>query len=422
MKSQEVKSRLIAWALYDFASGPFSSIILTFVFATYFVEKVAANRTEGAAVWGIAMGVSGLAVAIAGPFFGTLADQGGTRKRWLAAFTLLCMACTTLLWFIFPDQRYTLPALILAATGAAAIEFAYIFYNAMLPELAGPQNVGRWSGWGWGAGYVGGVITLVISLLLFIGPNALFSTLDRTTGQEVRATFLLTAAWYALFAIPLFIIVPSPVSAPAENTKNLFRASFKQLVSTFKQLRSFSNIFRFLIARMIFNDALLTLFAFGGVYAAAVFDMSEQKILIFGILLNVTAGIGAVSFAWLDDHLGGRTIIILALIGLIVTGSVALLAQHEWLFWAAGLVLGLFVGPAQASSRSYMARVTPEHMRNEMFGFFALSAKVTAFFGPMLLGWLTLWMGSMRVGMSAIIFLLIVGLILMLQVEPDKNP
>ncbi|MCE5317086.1 MAG: MFS transporter [Parachlamydia sp.] len=409
--------RLISWALYDFASSAYSTIILTFIFATYFVKRVAPDATEGAAVWGFAMGFSGLIVAIGGPFLGSLADQGGGRKRWLGLFSILCALSALFMWFILPSPTYMWPALILATIGSASIEFAYIFYNAMLPELCTPQNVGRWSGWGWAMGYVGGVIALILCLVLFIGRFALFS-LDQVTGQEERATFLLCAIWYVLFAIPIFLYIPSTEATKPINT-SLFKNTLQQLASTFRQIRSYANLFRFLIARMLFNDALLTLFAFGGVYAASVFNMSEERILYFGVSLNITAGLGAASFALLDDRIGGKQTIMIALIGLIFTGTAALLAQTEAHFWIAGLLLGLFVGPAQASSRSYMARKAPVHLRNEMFGFFALSARVTAFLGPMLLGWLTYLTASMRIGMASIIALLVIGFVLMILVEKD---
>lgn len=402
---------LIAWSLYDFANSSFSTIILTFVYATYFVQRVAANPIEGASLWGLAMGLSGLSVAIGGPFLGTVADRGGGRKKWLALFSALCLLATLLMWFILPQPRYTFAALLLAGIGAAAVEFAFIFYNAMLPELAPPASLGRWSGWGWASGYVGGLLALGLCLLLFIGPSALVSGLDASRAQEVRATFLLTAAWYGLFILPLFIVLPDP------KKKNLLKESF---VDTFSAIRSHGNIVRFLVARMFFNDALMTLFAFGGVYAAATFNMSEQKILYFGLSLNVTAGIGAACFAWIDDWLGSKWTINFSLVGLILLGTLALLAQSETQFWIAALLLGLFVGPAQASSRSYMARVTPPHLRNQMFGFFALSARVTQFIGPLVLGGLTYWTGSIRLGMAGIIALLLVGFLLMLRVKSNN--
>lgn len=409
--------RLFAWALYDFASSSYSTIILTFIFATYFVKRVAPDATDGAAAWGFAMGLSGLFVAIGGPFLGTLADQGGRRKRWFGFFTLLTCLSALFMWFILPSPSCAWLALALAALGSASIEFAYIFYNAMLPELSTPQTVGRWSGWGWAMGYVGGVIALLLCLLLFIGRFALFP-LDQTTGQEERATFVLCGVWYAIFAIPIFLFIPSSATYKPINGA-LFENTLLQLASTFRQIHSYANLFRFLVARMLFNDALLTLFAFGGVYAASVFNMSEERILYFGLTLNITAGVGAAFFAFIDDRIGGKRTTLIALAGLILTGTGALLARTEAHFWAAGMLLGLFVGPAQASSRSYMARMAPERLRNEMFGFFALSARVTAFFGPMLLGWLTYLTASMRLGMASVIALLGIGLGLMLKVQND---
>lgn len=330
------------------------------------------------------MGLAGLSVALGGPILGWLADRT-SPKPFLGFFSLVCFFSILFCWTVLPDPQYTVRALFLAGLGSASLEFAYIFYNAMLPEIAPQEQIGKWSGWGWGAGYLGGVLSLSLCLLFL---------------ENVRAMFLFAAAWYAVFALPLLLFVPAQ--------------------TYMRQKGSIRPFLLFLLARLFFNDGLLTLFTFGGIYAASTFNMSGNTIIFFGLSLNVSAGIGAALFSWIDDRIGAKKTILISLTGLLILSTLALLADQERLFWLAALVLGLFVGPAQASSRSYMARMTPPHLRNQMFGFFALSARITQFLGPLLISWLTYWTGNMRIGMSGILFLLLVGLILMLSVKSDK--
>lgn len=418
--AREKRTALIAWALYDLANSAHAAIIQTFVFAAYFVSHVAANKAEGVALWGLALGISGLFVAFGGPVFGAIADQGGGRKKGLASFTAICIGSIALMWFVKPSSAYTGLALVLTGIAAASSDFAYIFYNAMLPELASPGQVGRWSGWGWAAGYLGGMVSLILCLFAFVNGPSTWLPLDRSTAQEVRVSFLFVAIWFIIFSFPIFLLTPPDEIQKKKTMMALAEDAFLQLKQSFRHIHTYRNIFRFLVARMIFTDALVTLFAFGGVYAAAQFNMEERAILVFGIALNISAGIGAVLFAFYDDLYGGKTMILASLIGLIATGTMAVLARSSPVFWIWGIALGLFVGPAQASSRSYMARMAPAELRNQMFGFFALSAKVTAFLGPICVSWLTYLTGSLRAGMSTIIFFLLVGFLLMLTVKSDK--
>lgn len=415
------KAGLISWALYDWANSAFAAVITTFVFAAYFTRQVAENETLGSAHWGYMLGIAGLIVAIGGPLLGAVADQGGRRKPWIILFTLLCIVATALLWLIKPAPSYAWLALLLVGLGTIGSEFAFIFYNAMLPGLSGPKHVGRWSGWGWSIGYAGGVVCLIIALLAFIQGGSHWLGLDPASAEPVRATFPLVSVWYLLFALPLFFITPD-TQGTGKPLPRAVRDGMGQLYDSIRQVRRYSHIVRFLIARMFYIDGLATLFAFGGVYAAGTFDMNEQEILLFGIALNVTAGLGAAAFAWVDDWMGSKQTILLSLTGLILLATLVLVVETETLFWTFGLLLGIFVGPAQAASRSYLARVAPEPLRNEMFGLFALSGKVTAFLGPLLVGWMTYLSGSQRLGMSTIVVFFSIGLVLMLTVPATKKP
>lgn len=409
---------LISWALYDWANSSFAAVIQTFVFAAYFVKTIAENETVGSAQWGTVTGLSAFIVALLSPIFGAISDHSGGRKIWLGVFTLLCIIPTALMWFLLPSHNYVWQALWLVGIGAVGAEGAYIFYNSMLPELAPPSQLGRWSGWGWGMGYAGGMAALIFALLAFINGNASWFHLDEGSAEPVRAAFLMTAIWYALFSLPLFLFAPrSPPS-----TKPILTAAYdglNQLWSFLKEIGQYSTIVKFLIAKMFYIDGLATLFAFGGIYAATLFGMTQTEVLQFGIAMNVTAGLGAASLAFLDDMMGSKKVILISLVGLIIPGTIALFVTEKWEFWTLGLLMCVFVGPVQSSSRALMARIAPVHMRRQMFGFYMLSGKATAFFGPLLYGWVAYATDSLRFGMSTIILLFILGGAIMLTL-PKK--
>lgn len=417
--NRESVSSLFSWALYDWANSAYFAVIQTFVFATYFMQSVAQNDTLGSTQWGNTIGAAGLVIALCAPFVGAVADQMGRRKPWIGWFTLLAIGATAGLWFVEPSQQFVLLALLLIFLGTIGSEFAIIFYNAMLPDLATEERMGRWSGWSWGLGYAGGLACLVVALFLFVDVEQPPFGLEKVAAEHVRATFVLVAVWYAIFSIPMFMFTTDRDRTGIDLAEAI-SSGWGQLKTTVKEVRKYRHIVRFLIARMVFIDALATVFAFGGIYAAGTFDLGEREVLLFGIGLNLTAGLGAAAFAWLDDMLGSRTTMLLSLVGLAVCTSAVLLVYDVFYFWVFGLLLGIFVGPVQAASRTYMGHVSPPDLQNQMFGLMALSGKVTAFMGPLLVGWVTFWADSQRIGMSVIVLLFILGFILLYQ-TPDAE-
>jgi len=413
----EGRRALFSWCLFDWANSAFPTVITTFVFATYFTTTVAESTIAGTAAWGHAQSLAALIIALLGPALGAIADRGGRRKPWLLAFTALCVAACVGLWFTQPERGDVIWALTFVVLGTVGFEIGMVFYNALLPEIAAPERLGRLSGWGWGMGYAGGLACLSVALVGFIQTDAPWFGLAAGTAEPVQATTLLVAAWVSLFALPLFLWTPD--KPRGERTMEALRNGLVTLVNTLCNIRQYAQTARFLLARMIYIDGLNTLFAFGGIYAAGTFGMALEEVILFGIAINVTAGIGAACFAWLDDNIGPKRTILIALGGLIGFGGALLLASGKVWFWALALPLGLFVGPAQAASRSFMAHLAPPHMRAEMFGLFAFSGKVTAFLGPLFLAWATLAFDSQRAGMATIIVFLAVGFVLLL---PLRDP
>ncbi len=417
---EKTSKGLFAWALYDWANSAYFVMIQTFVFAAYFAKSIAENETSGTVLWGNMIGIAGLIVALTAPFLGSIADEGGRRKPWIGFFTIMCVFGCGMLWFAEPNSSFIWFALSMAFVATIGAELSFIFYNAMLPDLTNSSNIGKWSGWGWALGYLGGLICLIIGYFGFVENGATWFGLNEESLQNVRITFLFTAVWYALFSLPLFFKTPD---TPSKN-KSISQAisdGMSELKSGIRILKKEPNIWKFLLARIFYNDGLATIFAMGGVYAAGTFNFDTGQIFMFGIALNITAGAGAFAFAWLDDKAGSKNTIVWSLVGLIIPVTAVLFVEAELWFWVWGLLLGIFVGPVQASSRTFMGRLSPQDKRNQMYGLFALSGKLTTFAGPIMVGWFTLLMGSQRWGMSAILLLLVIGLFLMFGVEDKKG-
>ena len=314
-----------------------------------------------------------------------------------------------------------------------------VFCNAYLPDISHSKNIGRISGYGWSLGYVGGLIALALAMVFLVQaevPIFGFGKGEGGTYENIRATNLLVAIWFAIFSIPTFLFVKDrkpDTKALLQNVKH----TVKYFRATAKELKAYPQIMRFLLARLVYNDGLVTIFAFGGIYAAGSLAFTFDEIMILGIVLNITAGIGAFLMGFLDDKVGGRLTIKVTLIGLMIAIVLAVYAPEfrSWLqyllggsavpdwvngkniFWIAAVIIGIFSGPNQAASRSLMGRFTPESKKNEFFGFFAFSGKATAFIGPLLLGVLTVTFESQRVGISVIFLFFLLGYILLHNVD-----
>jgi len=413
----EDKKGLAAWCLYDWANSAFPTVITTFVFAAYFAKGVAADEVTGTSQWGYALSLSGLAIALSAPVLGAIADQSGRRKPWIALFTLIAALASAALWQVAPETRSVTLALTLVAVANFAFEMGMVFYNAMLPDLAPKARIGRWSGWAWGLGYAGGLVCLALVLVGFVQAETPWFGLDKEAAEHLRATGPFVGLWMAVFALPLLLFTPDRRAASVSMAAAM-RQGLAALVGTLRNLGHYRDAAWFLVARMIYTDGLNTLFAFGGIYAAGTFGMDFQELILFGIAMNVTAGLGAVAFSWADDKLGAKWTITVAVAALIGLGSAVLVVEGKTLFWVFGVPLGLFVGPAQAASRSMMARLAPAELRTEFFGLYALSGKATAFLGPALVALVTDMFQSQRAGMATIVVFFLIGVLLLRKV-PD---
>jgi len=414
-------SAIGAWCLFDWAVAPFPTIVTTFVISNYFAKAIAPDPTVGSARWSYMIALSGIVIALLSPPLGAIADRLGNAKRAIAISLLALILCAALLWFAKPGPAYAVPVLLLSGCGIVALELGLIFYGTLLPGVAPLHRLGRVSGWGWAAGYAGGLACLGAALVFLVQPDHPVFGIAHAEAANIRATGLLVALWAALFGWPLLVLVPDTPRTRMPVVRAL-RLGMGDLARTVGRMRALPNLATFLIASAIYRDGITTILAVGGLYAGGTFGMGFSELIGFGMGLNIAAGTGAAIFAWLDDWMGSKRTILLALAGLVGFGS-AIIAVHDkgWFFGLA-LALGVFVGPANAASRSMVIRLAPAGEVGKMFGLYALTGRAVSFVGPALFGWVTIATHSQRAGLGAILLLLIGGAAMLLRVnEPPRR-
>jgi len=431
MSNKNYKRTIFSWSIYDFANQPFTTITITFIYSTFFASTIFLGTEEaGVSAWGKAITISSILIALLSPIMGAIADMGGYRKLFLVFWTWVCIIFSFLLYL--PQQGDVFSALLFFCIANIGFEMGGVFLNAYLPEIAPKHKIGRISGYGWSFGYVGGLIALAFCFVFFVLPDNPLNPLtgnilDKSTYEHIRIINVFIAIWFAVFSFPTFIFVKgSKVSK--NKSKKIISKSFKTIFSTFKEIKKYKQLVRFLFARIIYNDAIITVIAFGGPYAYTQFgfDMDTNgKLMIFGIVLNVFAGIGAFLFGFLDDLIGGKKTIQITNFGFIIALLIAFIAPSlengELYFWICGILVGTFMGPNQAASRSLMGRMIPSSKENEFYGFFAFSGKATAFLGPLLFTLVIDLTGDMRWSMLMLALMFSIGMYLLNNVKVRKN-
>jgi MFS transporter, UMF1 family len=411
---------VLAWGLWDWGSSAYSAVVTSFVFGPYVVRGVVGNTEPGglsANTWlGISTAAAGILVAVIAPVTGQRGDAGGHRKRNLAIWSGLVIAVMLAMFSVRNDPSYLWIALGLLAAGAVFQEFAVVSYNAMLPQVSTPETIGRVSGFGWAMGYFGGIFLLLICYVGFIAPEVGWFGVTSAGGLNIRAVVVFSAIWFAVFAIPVLLAVPETPPGPKRRRVSFF-ASYRLLVNDIRALfRRDRNAVHFLIASALYRDGLAAIFSFGAILAVSVYGLAQSSVLIFGIAANIVAAFGALTMGAIEDRIGPKKVIMISLIGLISTALILLFAHGATMFWIFGLILTLWVGPAQASSRAFMARLAPVGREGEMFGLYATTGRAASFLAP---GLFALFSGlfSDRVGIVGIALVLLAGAVALAGVK-----
>jgi MFS transporter, UMF1 family len=441
------RAAVVSWIFFDWAAQPYFTLITTFVFAPYFATSIAPNAARGQSLWGFAMAAAGLLIALLSPVLGAIADAAGRRKPWIAAFGALLVLGSSTLWIGKPGDHTIIPPLLAAvALASVGAEFATVFNNAMMPTLVPPERIGRLSGNGWATGYVGGIVSLVIVLgflaanpetgRTLLGVNPLFG-LDPATHEGDRAAGPLTALWFIIFVTPMFLFTPDyPAKQPV---REAMRSGLAQLRRSLAELPQRKSLAAFLLANMIYTDGLVSLFAFGGIYAAGTFGWHTLQIGTFGIMLAIAGTFGAWLGGKLDDSLGPKRVIAGSMLVLLLSLAAILLVDKDSILFVkvappqpggalfagaaerAYLVLGCLIGaaggPLQAASRTLLIRLAPKDRIAQYFGLFALTGKVTSFIGPLLIGAITAVTASQKAGMAVLVVFFVAGLALLIRVR-----
>ncbi|WP_307087192.1 MFS transporter [Arthrobacter sp. B2I5] len=436
------KGRVLAWASWDWGSAAFNAVMTTFVFTVYLTSNAFGGEDNASAVLGAALAVAGFAIALLAPVTGQRSDAGGRRKLWLGVNSAAVAILTALCFFVFPHPEFLLLGVSLIALGNVFFEFAGVNYNAMLAQVSTPHNIGKVSGFGWGAGYLGGIVALLIVLQLFVQPAFDWFGASTQDSLNIRLVAVFSALWFLVFALPVLFAVPElPRSAQAARLG--FFASYGLLFRRIKAIYATSpHTIYFLLASAVFRDGLAAVFTFGGIIAAGTFGFALSQVIFFAIFGNVVAAVGAMIGGFLDDKVGPKAVITGSLVGLLIAGTAILALGNgnyvffgmQWAgsttFWVFGLFLCLFVGPAQSASRAYLARLAPHGESGELFGLYATTGRAVSFLAPALF---TLCITvatplvpagqAQRWGILGIMVVLLAGLLVLLPVKsPEKAP
>ncbi|MET3948174.1 UMF1 family MFS transporter [Arthrobacter sp. UYCu512] len=435
------KGRILAWAAWDWGSAAFNAVMTTFVFTVYLTSKAFGGEDHASAVLGGALAIAGAAIALLAPVTGQRSDNGGRRRLWLGVNTAAVAVLTALCFFVFPRPEFLLPGVALIALANVFFEFAGVNYNAMLAQISTPKNIGKVSGFGWGMGYLGGIVALLIVLQLFVQPGFEWFGGSTADGLNIRLVAVFSALWFFIFALPVLFAVPE-LPKTRQGAALGFLASYGLLLRRIKAIyRTSPHTIYFLLASAVFRDGLAAVFTFGGIIAAGTFGFELTEVIFFAIFGNVVAAAGAIMGGFLDDRIGPKSVITGSLAGLLVAGSMILVLGNgnysffgmQWAgtttFWIFGLFLCLFVGPAQSSSRAYLARLAPHGESGELFGLYATTGRAVSFLAPALF---TLCIavaaplvepgGAQRWGILGIMVVLLAGLLLLLPVKaPDRT-
>ena len=429
--TQTSKKQVFSWAMWDWGTQPFNTVITTFVFAVYITGERFGSTNYTSTALSISTTIAGLLVAALAPVLGQMSDRSGRKLFHLRWQTWLVALISASLFFIKPTPSFLWPGLVLVGVGSVVSEIAGVNYNATLDDVATGRNVGRVSGFGWGMGYLGGIVVLLLIFVAFIQPEVGLFGVGDADALDIRVSMLVCGVWTLLFTLPTFINLrdrPGSAKPPAGSLLEAYRAVWRSIKRLWGTSR---HTVWFLMASALFRDGLAGVFAFGAVIAAGTFGFTAGDVIIFGAAANIAAGLSTMAFGLLDDRIGPKKVIVISLTGLTVLGVLifAFYDRGPTAFWVFGMLMTMFVGPAQSASRSFLARLIPEGQSGEIFGLYATTGRVVSFLSPALFG-LAIALGhavtgrenTQYWGILGITGVLLAGLIAMIGVkEPGEH-
>ncbi|MCS4485030.1 MFS transporter [Gleimia sp. 6138-11-ORH1] len=432
-KGKLLNKTILSWAIWDWGSAAFNAVATTFVFSTYLVSSLFGDPSESSIKLSWGLTIAGIIIALTAPISGQRADRKGKGTFWLGANSLVVFAALLGMFFVRPGSTFGMQGalwlgIILLSAGNIFFEFASVNYNAMLGRISTPENMGRVSGIGWAAGYLGGIVLLFLLLILFLGDNPLFP-FPKDDGMHVRAAMVIAAFWFGLSALPVIFAIPGrKLEGHEEEAPETIVESYRHLVKTVKRLyKEAPHTLFFLFASAIFRDGLAGVFTYGAILAKVTFAFSDSEIILFAVASNVVAAAVTIIFGWVDDGIGPKKTIMISLFVMICMGLIVFFFHSEGktVFWIAGLTLAGFVGPAQSASRSFLGRVIPEGREGEVFGLYATTGRAVSFLAPAMYGlFVTIGLNyvspgqqSAHFGILGIISILLVGMLMLIPVK-----
>ena len=398
------KKKIFIWTLFDFANTSFSIVVVTFLYAVYFKKVVAQGQPIGDLYWSLGTSIAMIITAIISPILGAIADYSAGKKRFLLFFTLLCIAATSILFFVGSgDVFWGIIIFILANVG---FEAGLVFYDSFLPEITEPKNYGRVSGYGFAMGYLGSLATLAI-IYPFI------------QAEMIKESFPVAALFFLIFSLPLFVYLKDNRKKIVEH-ESYFKIGVTRVWNTLSHLKNYKNLATFLLAYFFYIEGVNTIIFFSGNYASTTLGFSETELLIFFLTVQTTAIAGSVILGIVADSIGQKKTIMITLVMWLITVLIAFLVQDKNGFYVVGLIAGAAMGSSQSTSRSLMSKLTPPEKKTEFFGFYSLFGKSSAVIGPLVFGLVSFISGDQRLAIISIGFFFVVGLIILTQVkDPD---
>ncbi|MGQ2912897.1 MFS transporter [Aeromicrobium sp.] len=417
------RKQVLAWSFWDWGSAAFNAVIVTFVFSVYLTDGVGKDlpgpiSASSWLAWSIAAG--SLVIAVLAPVLGQRSDAGGRRKRSLALLTGAVVVLMALMFFVKDDYHYLWLGLLLISLGIVLFELAQVPYFAMLRQVSTPETVGRVSGLGWGFGYLGGIVLLIIVFVGLISGDGGLLGVTTDDGLNIRLVAIVSAVWFLVFALPVLLFVPELPAEASPLPRTGFVDSYRVLFAEVRTMwRDDRETLKFLIASALYRDGLAGVFTFGAVIAVSVYGFTDETVIPFGIVANVAAAGGAILAGRYDDRGGPRRVVVFSLVSMMVVGTVLLFVEGSTGFWIFGLLLCLFVGPAQSASRTYLVRLTAVGKEGQNFGLYAMTGRAASFLSPALFGLFAFIGGDDRWGIVGILVVLAAGLAALFLVAPQ---